>query len=93
MDPEDELVIETSIFNLLASKIFIFIMAIILLIIVLIVIMLIFKGEKMQVLVTNLAMIKGVKALTEGTKNGTNFEYWIIIAWLSLILLGIMFLL
>ena len=37
-------------------------------------------------------MIKGVKGLTEGTKSGTNYEYWIIIAWLSLILLGIMFL-
>ena len=43
-------------------------------------------------LVSNLAMLKGVKALTEGTKIGTNYEYWIIIAWLSLILLGIMFL-
>ena len=41
---------------------------------------------------TNLAMLKGVKALTEETKIGTNYEYWIIIAWLSLILLGIMFL-
>ena len=40
-------------------------------------------------LVTNLAMLKGVKALTEGTKIGTNHEYWIIIAWLSLILLGV----
>ena len=37
-------------------------------------------------------MIKGVKALIEETKNGTNYEYWIIIAWLSLILIGIMFL-
>ena len=37
-------------------------------------------------------MLKGVKALTEGIKIGTNYEYWIIIAWLSLILLGIMFL-
>ena len=46
----------------------------------------------MQALVTNLAMIKGVKALTEGTKIETTYEYWIIIAWLSLILLGIMFL-
>ena len=46
----------------------------------------------MQALVTNLAMIKGVKALTEGTKIGTNNEYLIIIVWLSLILLGIMFL-
>ena len=67
-------------------------MAIISLIIVLIVIMLIFKGEKMQALVTNLAMIKGVKEIIEETKIGTNYEYWIIIAWLSLILIGIMFL-
>ena len=40
-------IIETSIFNHLASKIFIFVMAIISVLIVLIVIMLIFKGEKM----------------------------------------------
>ena len=92
MDKEDDIVIETSIFNHLASKIFIFVMAIISLIIVLIVIMLISKGEKMQALVTNLAMIKGVKALLEETKIGTDYEYWIIIAWLSLILIGIMFL-
>ena len=91
LDKEDDLVIETSIFNCLASKIFIFIMAIISLIIVLVVIMLIFKGEKMWALVTNLAMIKGVKALVEETKIGTNYEYWIIIVWLSLILMGIMF--
>ena len=37
-------------------------------------------------------MIKGVKALTEETKIGINYEYWIIIAWLSLILMGVMFL-
>ena len=43
-------------------------------------------------MVTNLAMIKGVKALIEEAKIGTNYEYWIIIVWLSLILLGIMFL-
>ena len=43
-------------------------------------------------LVTNLAMIKGEKALKEETKIGTNYEYWIIITWLSLILLGVMFL-
>ena len=92
LDTKDDLIIDTSIFNHLASKIFIFVIAIISLIIVLIVIMLIFKGEKMQALVTNLAMIKGIKALAEGTKIGTNYEYWIIIAWLSLILLGIMFL-
>ena len=91
LEPEDDLVIEMSIFNHLASKIFIFIMAVFLLIIALIVIMLLFKGEKMQVLVTNLAMLKGMEAMTEGTKIGTNYEYWIIIAWLSLILLGIIF--
>ena len=92
LDKEDNIVIESSIFNHLASKIFVFVIAIISLIIVLIIIMLIFKGEKMRALVTNLAMIKGVKALIEETKNGTNYEYWIIIAWLSLILIGIMFL-
>ena len=47
LDKENDIVIETSIFNHLASKIFIFVMAIISLIIVLIVIMLIFKGENM----------------------------------------------
>ena len=47
LDKEDDTFIETSIFNHLPSKIFIFVMAIISLIIVLIVIMLIFKGEKM----------------------------------------------
>ena len=46
LDIEDNSVIETSIFNHLASKIFIFVMAIISLIIVLIMIMLIFKEEK-----------------------------------------------
>ena len=92
LDKEDDIFLETSLLNHLASKIFIFVMAIISLIIVLIVIMLIFKGEKMWALVTNLAMIKGVKAIIEETKIGTNYSYWIIIAWLSLILIGIMFL-
>ena len=69
LDTEDDVVIETSIFNNLASKIFIFVMAIISLIIVLIVIMLIYKGEKIQALVTNLAIIKGGKALKGGTKS------------------------
>ena len=89
---EDNTVIETSFLNHLASKIFIFVMAMISLIIVLAVFMLIFKGEKMRALVTNLAMIRAVKALVEETKIGTNYEYWKIIAWLSLILMGIMFL-
>ena len=53
----------------MASKIFISIMAIISLIIVLVVIMLKFKEEKMRALVTNLAMIKGVKALIEKKQN------------------------
>ena len=43
----NDIVIETSILNHLASKIFINIMAIISLMIVLVVVMLIFKGEKM----------------------------------------------
>ena len=37
-------------------------------------------------------MIKGVKAMIEETKIETNYEYWIIIAWLLLILIGVMFL-
>ena len=46
LEPEDDLVIETSIFNNLASKIFIFVMAVTLLIVALMIIMLLFKGEK-----------------------------------------------
>ena len=37
-------------------------------------------------------MQKSVKALTEGMIICSYYEYWIIIAWLSLLLLGIMFL-
>ena len=92
LDTEDDMAIESSIFSHLVTKIFIFTMAIISLITVLIVIMLIFKGEKIQALVTNLAMIKGVKALVEEIKIGNNYEYWIIIAGLTLILMGVMFL-
>ena len=47
LKPEDDLVIETFIFNHLASKISIFVLAIILLIVFLIVTILILKGEKM----------------------------------------------
>ena len=47
LDKEDDIFIETSIFNHLAFNIFIFVMAIISLIIVFIVIKLVFKGEKM----------------------------------------------
>ena len=92
LELEDDLEIETSIFNHLASKLFIFVMALISLIVAIIVLMLLFKGAKIQALVTNLAMQKSVKALTEGTVICSNYEYWIIIAWLSLILLGVMFL-
>ena len=53
LDKENDISIETSIFNHLAFNIFILVMAIISLIIVFIVIKLIFKGEKMQALVTN----------------------------------------
>ena len=48
LKPEDDLVIETSIFNHLASKIFIFVMAVISLIVTLIVIMLILKEKKCE---------------------------------------------
>ena len=37
-------------------------------------------------------MIKGVKAIIEEIKVGIKYEYWIIITWLLLILIGIMFL-
>ena len=46
LDKEDNIVIETSIFNHLASKIFVFVMAIISLMIVLIIIMLILKERR-----------------------------------------------
>ena len=72
LEPGNDLKKETSLFGHLVSKVFIFVMALISLIVALIVIMLLFKGAKMQALVTNLAMLKGVKALTEGIKIGTN---------------------
>ena len=56
-EKEDNTVIGTSIFKHLAFNIFIFVVAIILVIVMFIVIKLIFKGEKMQALVANLAMI------------------------------------
>ena len=77
--------IETSIFEDLAFNIFIFIMAIISVIIMFVVIKLIFKGEKMQ------AMIRGVKAISKEIE-AIDKEYWIIIIWLSLILLCVLFL-
>ena len=56
-----------------------------------IVIKLIFKGEKMQALVANLAMIRGVKAISKENET-IDKEYWIIIIWLSLILICVLFL-
>ena len=91
-EKEGDSFIGTSIFDHLAFNIFIFVMAVISVIIVFIVIKLVFKGEKMWALVTNLAMIKGVKAINEEIKNEIDKEYWIIITWLSLILLGVLFL-
>ena len=75
LDPEEDFEKETSIFDHLASNIFIFVMALILLIVAIIVIMLLFKGAKMQTLVTNLEMQKSVKALTEGKEICSNYEY------------------
>ena len=81
--------IGTSIFDQLAFDIFILSMAIILVVIIFLVIKLIFKGEKMQTLLTNLAIVKGAKAINEECEAATK-EYWIIIIWLSLILLGVL---
>ena len=88
-EKEDDSFIETSIFDHLAFNIFIFVMAIISVIVMFIVIKLIFKGEKMQTLLTNLAMIREAKAITKEIKT-VDKEYWIIIIWLSLILLCVL---
>ena len=90
-EKEDDTVIGTSIFKHLAFNIFIFVMALISVIVMFIVIKLIFKGEKMQTLVANLAMIRGVKAISKEIE-AIDKEYWIIIIWLSLILLCVLFL-
>ena len=83
--------IRTSIFDHLAFNIFIFVMAIISVIVMFVVIKLVFKGEKMQTLLANLAMIRGAKAITEEIKSIYK-EYWIIIIRLSIILLCVLFL-
>ena len=93
LDPVEDLGKETSIFDHLASNIFIFVMALILLIVTIIVIMLLCKGAEMRALITNLAIQRSVKALIEGKENCSNYEHWIIIIiLLTLILLGIIFL-
>ena len=90
-EKEDDNFIGTSIFDHLAFNIFIFVKAVLSVIIMFIVIKLIFKGEKMQALVANLAMIRGVKAINDDIK-AIDKEYWIIIIWLSFILLCVLFL-
>ena len=90
-EKENDNFIGTSIFDNLAFNIFVFVMAIISVFIMFIVIKLIFKGEKIQVLVANLATIRGVKALSKEIEI-IDKEYWIIIIWLSLILLCTLFL-
>ena len=73
---ENDRFIGTSIFDHLAF-IFSNFMAIISVIVTFIIIKLIFKGEKMQVLVANLATIRGVKALNKEIET-IDKEYWII---------------
>ena len=90
-EKEEDNFIETSIFDHLAFNVFIFVMPIISVIVMFIVIKLIFKGEKMQTLVANLATIRGVKAISKEIE-AIDKEYWIIIIWLSIILLCVLFL-
>ena len=90
-EKEDDNFIGTFIFDNLAFNIFIFVMAIISIFVMIIVIKLIFKGEKMQALVANLATIRGVKALGKEIET-VDKEFWIIIIWLSIILLCMLFL-
>ena len=85
-EEKEDSFIETSVFDHLAFNVFIFVTAIISVIVRLIVVKLICKEEKMQMLLANLAIIKGAKAINEENK-AENKEYWIIIIWLSLILL------
>ena len=89
-EKENDSFIGTSIFDHLAFNVFIFIMAVISVIIMFMVIKRIFKGEKMQALVANLAMIRGIKALGKEIES-IDKEYWIIIIWLSLILSCVLF--
>ena len=90
-EEKDDNFIGTSIFDHSAFNVFIFVMAIISVIVMFIVIKLIFKGEKKQILVANLAMLRGVKAISKEIE-AIDKEYWIIIIWLSLILLCVLFL-
>ena len=75
LDPIEDSRKETSIFDHLASYIFLFVMGVISLIVAIIVIMLICKEAKMQALIMSLAMQKSVKVLTEGKSECHNYEY------------------
>ena len=90
-EKEEDNFIGTSIFDHLAFNVFIFVMAIISIIVMFLVIKVIFKGEEMKTLVANLAMIRGVKAISKEV-DAIDKEYWIIITWLSIILLCVLFL-
>ena len=90
-EKEDNGFIGTSIFDHFAFNIFIFVMAIITVIVMFIVIKLIFKGEKVQTLLANLAMIRGAKAITEEIEV-IDKKILDILIWLLLKLLCILFL-
>ena len=90
-EKEDNNFIETSIFDHLAFNVFIFVMAIISVIVMFIAIKLAFKGEKMQTFLANLTMVRGVKAISKEIET-IDKGYWIVITWLSIILLCILFL-
>ena len=66
-------------------------MAIISIAIVFLVIRLIFKGKKMQALLTNLALVRGAKAINDANETITK-ESWINAIWLSIILFCVLFL-
>ena len=83
-EKEEDSFIGTSIFDHLAFNIFYICNGYNISNCMFIVIKLIFKGEKMQTLLANLAMIRGAKAITEEIKT-VDKEYWIIITWLSII--------
>ena len=68
---DDNNVTGTSIFDHLAFDIFLLLMAIISVVIIFLVIKLILKGEKMQALLTNLAIVKGAKAINEENETVT----------------------
>ena len=67
-------------------------MAMISFLIAVVVIMILCKEAKMQALISRLTLQKSVKATTAGQNTCSEYEYWIIITLLALILLGVIFL-